>query len=1041
MKAALQIPLLFSLFTPAIHAAAPIFSTILGASGQDYATSVVSDPQGNVYVACLTYSPDFPVTTGAFQTKFGGTSDAFVAKLGPAGQLIWSTYLGGILDDWATGVALDSAGNVLVTGRTRSANFPLVNPIEGTLDNGVNDGYDAFVAKLDPNGAKLLYSTFLGGQSSDWADGIAVDSAGNAYVAVSSNSATGSPGTQNAPDHAGIFVNKLAPQGTLVYSYFHPNGTAGGIAVDAVGGVYVTGASSATTPSTATKTFGPPGSAYAIVFKISPDGTKKIYETALGGSVQANGTAIAVDNAGEAYVAGNTSSVDFPLARPLQNSLGARPLWKSTDSGTTWMPIDALPFALPKMLVVDPTAPNTLYEASGDLGIFKSLDAGVTWIPVNSGIAGTNIQALSIDPVHPQTLYAATASPVTALPSSTVYKSVDGANHWTLIDSPALAISQLAVDAQNPNIIWEVGTSLRKSTDAGVTWKPVTFPGYVQSFALDPRVSGRLFAASSLVFCSFSCTTGQTPYFYSSVDGGATWILIPSIVPATPLIVDASTNPSIIYDGLGFRSVDGGVTWSPVNPAPGATISDTAALAVDASGTLYASIAGHGMYVSHDHAQTWTPISPLLPPPREGALAPSINSFVAAGSSGALYATTSQVASSGFVTKLSADGSSLIYSTYLRGYASLQPSVFYAAEPDIIMTQNWISAIAVDAAGNAMVAGGTRAVDFPASRPAQAGNAGLADAFAATFAPDGSKLNFSTYFGGSQDDGVLGAALDSQGNLILAGQTWSSDFPNPHGSKPFSYGDAFVVKLAAPGPPVIATVLNGASYQPGIEAGSWVMIQGTNLANTYPGRAWTASELVNGSLPTSLDGVSVTIHGKPAFVYYISPTQINVQAPSDSFVGPVNVVVTNNSEASAPATAQLQAFAPAFFMYLGTNYAIASRLPDYALLGNPSVIPGTAPAKPGDVVTLWGTGFGATNPAVQAGTAVSGAPAVVTLPTVTVGGVVAQVINTVLSPGSAGLYQVTVQLPAIVPTGTVAVTASAGGVQTQPGAILFVSNP
>jgi uncharacterized protein (TIGR03437 family) len=215
------------------------------------------------------------------------------------------------------------------------------------------------------------------------------------------------------------------------------------------------------------------------------------------------------------------------------------------------------------------------------------------------------------------------------------------------------------------------------------------------------------------------------------------------------------------------------------------------------------------------------------------------------------------------------------------------------------------------------------------------------------------------------------------------------------------------------------------------------MIQGTNLANTYPGRTWRSDEVVNGNLPTALDGVSVTIDGKPAFVYYISATQINVQAPTDSAVGTVNVVVNNNGNISPPATAQLQAVAPAFFLYPGTNYAIASRLPDFALVGDPSAIPGTVAAKAGDIVVLWGTGFGATDPAVPAGTAVSGAPAVVTAPTVKVGGVAVQVISTVLTAGSAGLYQVTIQLPATVPSGAVTVQASTGGVPTQAGVLLF----
>jgi uncharacterized protein (TIGR03437 family) len=276
--------------------------------------------------------------------------------------------------------------------------------------------------------------------------------------------------------------------------------------------------------------------------------------------------------------------------------------------------------------------------------------------------------------------------------------------------------------------------------------------------------------------------------------------------------------------------------------------------------------------------------------------------------------------------------------------------------------------------------------------------------------------------------------------VIVAGQTWSPDFPDVVEQPAGQFGNAFVAKIVPPGPPVIGSVVNGASFQPGIEAGSWVTITGTNLANTNPGRTWTDSEVVGGNLPTSLDGVSVTIDGKPAFVYYISPTQINVQAPSDAAIGTVNVVVTNNGIASPPAPALLQAAAPAFFTYFGTSVAIASRLPDYAAVGGPPSS-ATPPAKPGDTIVLWGTGFGATSPATGAGSAVKGAPAVVTTPTVTVDGVQAPVVSAVLTTGTAGLYQITIQLPSGIPAGAQTVQASVGTVRTPGGVTLVVANP
>ena len=237
--------------------------------------------------------------------------------------------------------------------------------------------------------------------------------------------------------------------------------------------------------------------------------------------------------------------------------------------------------------------------------------------------------------------------------------------------------------------------------------------------------------------------------------------------------------------------------------------------------------------------------------------------------------------------------------------------------------------------------------------------------------------------------------------------------------------------------PIITSVVNGASFQPGIESGSWVSIVGTNLASNT--RTWQTSDFTGDTLPLSLDGASVTINGKSAAVYYISPTQLNVQAPTDATTGTVPVVVTNNGQMSAAFTAQLQTYGPAFFLYAGTPYPIAQHYPDNALVGNPSLIPGTIATKPGDVLTLWATGFGPTNPPTPAGIKVSGAPGVATLAAVTVGGVPATVISTVLSPGSAGLYQVAIQVPASVPTGTVALEASVGGVQSPSDIVLFVS--
>ena len=1040
-----------------LHAAGAKFAAVLGGSGQDYAASVASDASGNTYIAGLTYSPDFPVTAGAFQTTIGGNgtlanpnsiaSDAFVAKFARDGTLLWCTFLGGSADDYATSVGVDAAGNVLVTGWTRSRDFPVLNAAQST-----NAGdWDAFVAKLDPTGSRLVFSTYLGSPADDGAWGLAVDAAGSAYVAGQA-SAPGFPGFSSSVTGSGMFVSKLNPQGALVYSFFYPNanfanlGGAAAIAVDSAGCAYVTGTASSYYPVTATHNFGPKGSTQALVFKLAPDGSKTLYETTLGGSVDAGGTAIAVDYTGAAYVAGITTSVDFPLLHPVQSTLGARPLWTSTNGGTTWTPIDNLPFAFLQTLLADPTTPTTVYAGTKDRGLFKSVDGGVTWNNVGTGIAGNVIQGLAIDPANPQIVYAATGSGVTP---GVVYKTVNGGSTWSAVDSSSTGEAlQVAVDAQNPDNIYVVWNNqgARKSTDAGATWSKLPFPGTsILSLALDPRVSGGIFAYSAPITVIKPPPASTPPYIYHSTDGGATWTQITSPGPASPgWTIDGSTSPSTVYNGLADRSTDNGATWT-VLPMSAVNAGYTNAVAVDAGGTLYAAVYTSGtdlsydLYVSHDHGQSWTDVgSPVSPSATHGQLV-GVTRIVPVGTAGTLYAVLTNYQNSAFVTKLSPDGSDIVFSTLLNGHESLEAVNTYAAEPGVFLTQNWISGIALDSANNVVVAGGTRAADFPAANPEQSASAGNADAFAAILAADGSKWNYSTYYGGSQDDSALGVTVDTQGNLVFAGQTWSPDFPVSGGAPPhYGYGHAFAVKLTPAYPPAISSVLNGASFSGAIEAGSWAMITGSNLADIT--RTWTSADFSGDNLPTSLSGVSVTIDGKPAFPYYISPTQINVQAPSDSATGTVNVVVDNNGAVSAPATAQLQAFAPAFFIYPGTSFAFASLLPNYEPVADPSMVAGATAAQPGDTLVLWGTGFGPTTPQVAAGTIVSGTPVAAT-PTVTVGGAAVPVLNSLLTPGTAGVYQITIQLPANVPTGAVAVQASVGRAQTQAGATIFVGQP
>jgi hypothetical protein len=251
--------------------------------------------------------------------------DAFVTKLTPAGNaLSYSTYLGGSDSDTAYGIALDGAGSVYVTGLTSSTNYPTQSAYQVTLKGS----QDAFVTKLTPAGNALVYSTYLGGSGVDYGDAIAVDGAGSAYVAGSTQSAdfpSQSPYQVDLKGSRDAFVTKLVPAGSaLVYStYLGGSGEdwGSGIAVDGAGSAYVMGNTTSTdfpTRSPYQATY-QGGSTDTFVTKLAPPGNALVYSTYLGGNGDdwvMNG--LVVDGAGSAYVSGQTKSINFPTQSPYQ---------------------------------------------------------------------------------------------------------------------------------------------------------------------------------------------------------------------------------------------------------------------------------------------------------------------------------------------------------------------------------------------------------------------------------------------------------------------------------------------------------------------------------------------------------------------------------------------------------------------------------------------------------------------------------------------------------------------------------------------------
>jgi cysteine-rich repeat protein len=304
------------------------YSTLLGGSQIDEGLAIATDASGAAYVTGRTCSHDFP-TLGPFQGTPGPGCDAFVSKFTVSGVLEYSTYLGGDAPDQGKGIAVDGSGSAYVTGETGSADFPTLNPVQATLGGG---GFDAFVAKLSPAGDALVYSTFLGGSAGDQGTGIAVDGSGSAcltgftaapdFPTVNALQATRS-GAQDA------FVARLSPTGgSLVYSTYlggsssQANGETGhGIALDGSGNAYVVGETdSADFPTKDAAQGARAGLSDAFVAKLPPSGTALAYSTYLGGALVDAGAAVAVDEQGAAYVAGTTRSPDFPTLNAVQAS-------------------------------------------------------------------------------------------------------------------------------------------------------------------------------------------------------------------------------------------------------------------------------------------------------------------------------------------------------------------------------------------------------------------------------------------------------------------------------------------------------------------------------------------------------------------------------------------------------------------------------------------------------------------------------------------------------------------------------------------------
>jgi hypothetical protein len=299
--------------------------------------SIAADPPGNVYLTGYAGEFDDLPTVNALQSERHGKLDAFVTTLSPDGSaVLYSTFLGGSLNDVGNGIAVDETGNIYVVGYTLSTDFPTVNAFQPALANP--DTYDGFVAKLTPDGSALVYSTYLGGSRTDYANGIAADNSGNTYVTGSTDSKdfpTVHALFASYPPPPNAFVAKLDPAGSVVYSTYLGGRRSEGayeIAVDASGQACVAGATNSPDFPVADAIQPTWGGGWmwflgylsdAFVTKLTADGSALVYSTYLGGSDGSDSASgIAVDPFGNVYVVGYPGGLDFPLKHPLQGRKG-----------------------------------------------------------------------------------------------------------------------------------------------------------------------------------------------------------------------------------------------------------------------------------------------------------------------------------------------------------------------------------------------------------------------------------------------------------------------------------------------------------------------------------------------------------------------------------------------------------------------------------------------------------------------------------------------------------------------------------------------
>ncbi len=1068
----------------------------LGGTSTDQSYGIAVDSAGAAYVTGST-GGGFPVSVGP-DTSFNGGSDAFVAKVNPAGTgLVYVGYIGGSGGESGADIAVDASGNAYVTGETTSADFPVTPGARQVLFGG---GLDGFVTKVNAAGTGLVYSSYIGSTGTDRGSGIEVDGAGSAFVCA----------TFQRGDAFGVdaLVWKMSPAGDSVLIGYLIGGTGvdecKDIAVDASGNVYITG----TTDSTQTSFPGPLrdgatlswdltyglGPSDAFVAKVNPAGTAVIYAGYIGGSGRDTGHGIAVDSSGNAYVTGTTGSSD------------------PADFGAVTGPDLTYNGGITDGFVgkVNPSGTSLVYLSyvGGPLD-----DSGEGITADNSGVAYMAGRARGADGNHHALVWLVNPAGTGLIDGYLLGGELFDIAYDIALDVAGNVLVTGTTDSGQGSF---AGSDPRVTTDGQTTtFQPAyggSLDGFVVkignaslplSFTCSPSIGPTTVGAAYTSTCTAAGGTQPYRFFNSTPPAGLTIVQSSAttvLISGTPTEAGAYNYVVEVRDGsitappggqLASVSFSGTISGGPPSPLTFTCSPSSGPTTVGAAYTSTCTAAGGtqpysffnsappaGLTILQSTATTVT-ISgapteagaynfnvevrdaSITAPPGGQRTTVSFSGTISGGPPSPLTLTCSPstgptTVGANYTSNCSAAGGTLPYSfsnsTLPAGLTITQASpttVTIGGAPT--MAGAYSFSVEVRDASITAPPGGQRAtasfsgtisggppspltlICSPSTGPTTVGAA-----YTSTCAAAGGTLPYSF----SNTPLPLGLILQSTATTVTisgapteAGaysfsvEVRDASITAPPGGQRATASFAGTLSGGTPSPSFTAqAVVHAASFASGgIAPGEIISIFGERLGpNPGVGGRLDAS----GAVAKELGGTQVLFDGVPGAMFFAGSNQLNVEA-SYTIAGKqsVNVVVVRDGVSSPGVSVPVVGAAPGFFTAAGSLIA---------LKGDGSLITADNPARPGDVIVLWATGGGQTNPSgIDGALSTAPFPRPVLPASVTIGGQPAQIAFIGAAPGFAGLLQINVVVGQ--QTGdALAVQLRIGEAVSQPGMFLVV---